>query len=70
MAYMFPAYLLVSSCLGDNFRARVSDFSIIPSNGVYDSNYLRTMANSGSALSEQIELHEMLDKPRDEDYEP
>ncbi|KJF60281.1 uncharacterized protein CIMG_10604 [Coccidioides immitis RS] len=35
--------------------------------GVYDRNYLRTMTNSGAALSEQIELEELTREA--EDYE-
>ena len=58
---------MLSSCLGDNFRARIS---VSPRNGIYEKDYLRTMANSGSAMSEQIELQEMMDDTHDEDYEP
>ena len=64
------AYLVLSSCLGNNFRARVSGFSISSQSGIYDKDYLRTMANSGSGMSGQIELQEMMHDTHDEDYEP
>ncbi|KAI9879115.1 MAG: hypothetical protein M1830_009502, partial [Pleopsidium flavum] len=53
-------YLAVSSCLGDRFRAGLSGTT-------YDQNYIRTMTNSGPAMSEQIEMQGMLDNPAYED---
>ncbi|MCJ1235739.1 hypothetical protein MMC14_003710 [Varicellaria rhodocarpa] len=66
---MSVSYLAASSCLGDSFRAQVPGFPVNPRHAVYDRNYFRTMTNSGPAMSEQIELQEMLD-PIGEDYEP
>ncbi|PGH05539.1 hypothetical protein GX51_02878 [Blastomyces parvus] len=54
------AFLALTSCLGDSFRARIAGFSINPRDAIYDRSYLRTMTNSGSAMSEQIELEDML----------
>ncbi|KKZ63665.1 hypothetical protein EMCG_02033 [[Emmonsia] crescens] len=62
------AFLALSSCLGDSFRARIAGFSINPREGVYDRSYLRTMTNSSSAMSEQIELEDML-RDRVDDYD-
>ncbi|OJD24275.1 hypothetical protein ACJ73_04367 [Blastomyces percursus] len=61
------AFLALSSCLGDSFRARIAGFSINPREAIYDRSYLRTMTNSGSAMSEQIELEDML-RDRAEGY--
>lgn len=54
------AYLAVSSCLGDSFRAR---YSGNPSHVAFDGSYLRTMTNSGPAMSEHIEMESMLHDP-------
>ncbi|KAG2420134.1 hypothetical protein HFD88_004934 [Aspergillus terreus] len=51
------AWLALSSCLGTSFRSR---FSFGPGMDAYGRDYLRTMANSGPAMSEQIELENML----------
>ena len=59
---------MVSSCLGNGFRARVSGFSINPSDIIYDRSYLRTMTYSGPAMSEHIELQDMMEERMDEDY--
>ncbi|KAL2003408.1 hypothetical protein VTN02DRAFT_3918 [Thermoascus thermophilus] len=60
---LFIAFLALSSCLGDRFRARLAGFTVRPRIDAYDRNYLRTMTNSGSAMSEQIELENMLREP-------
>ncbi|OAX83319.1 hypothetical protein ACJ72_02319 [Emergomyces africanus] len=62
------AFLVLTSCLGDNFRARIAGFSVNPREGAYGRSYLRTMTNSGSAMSEQIELEDML-RDRADDYD-
>ncbi|KAL2221903.1 hypothetical protein M432DRAFT_636573 [Thermoascus aurantiacus ATCC 26904] len=66
---LFIAFLALSSCLGDGFRARLAGFTIRPRIDAYDRHYLRTMTNggSGSAMSEQIELENMLREPQHED---
>ncbi|KAI9795555.1 MAG: hypothetical protein M1833_006955 [Piccolia ochrophora] len=58
----FFAYLAVSSCLGDDFRARSH-------NALFDRSYLRTWTSSGPATWEQIELDEMLNDSPDEEEE-
>ncbi|EGD88811.1 hypothetical protein H112_03731 [Trichophyton rubrum D6] len=51
-------------CLRAAFGTRDVNFRLEPRDGVFDRNYLRTMGGSGSsALSEQIELDEMLSDP-------
>ncbi|KAJ5127754.1 hypothetical protein N7448_008533 [Penicillium atrosanguineum] len=57
---LFTAWLAASSCLGNGFRLR--GFSARPGMA-YGQSYLRTMANSGPALSEQIEMDDMLAEP-------
>ncbi|KAJ5120494.1 uncharacterized protein N7515_009882 [Penicillium bovifimosum] len=54
---LFVAWLAASSCLGNRLR------SVRPGWDSYGANYLRTMANSGPAMSEQIELDDMLAEP-------
>ncbi|KAM5461727.1 hypothetical protein MferCBS49748_007101 [Microsporum ferrugineum] len=50
-------------CLRAGFGSRDVNFRLDPRDGVFDRNYLRTMAGGGPALSEQIELDEMLSDP-------
>lgn len=54
------AYLALSSCLGDRFRA---SHSVNPQSIAFGESYLRTMTNSGPAMSEQIEMESMLYHP-------
>lgn len=54
------AYLALSSCLGDRFRA---SYSPNPQSLTFGGSYLRTMTNSGPAMSEQIEMESMLHYP-------
>ncbi|KAJ5697752.1 hypothetical protein N7488_011436 [Penicillium malachiteum] len=58
---LFIVWLAASSCLGNRFRLR--GFSAQPGVVAYGQSYLRTMANSGPAMSEQIEMDDMLDEP-------
>ncbi|KAJ5165807.1 hypothetical protein N7492_006103 [Penicillium capsulatum] len=50
----------VSSCLGSRLRTHLGGRPGLDS---YGPSYLRTMANSGPAMSEQIELDDMLVEP-------
>lgn len=59
-ADLWVAFLALSSCLGDGFRARVSGFSLNPRHGSYDHTYFRTMTNPGPGSSEHIEMETML----------
>ncbi|KAF3028152.1 hypothetical protein E8E15_009107 [Penicillium rubens] len=54
---LFVAWLAASSCLGGRLRA------VRPGLDGYGASYLRTMANSGPAMSEQIEMEDMLSEP-------
>ncbi|KAF4765277.1 hypothetical protein N7455_004877 [Penicillium solitum] len=54
---LFVAWLAASSCLGSRLR------SVRPGLDGYGASYLRTMANSGPAMSEQIEMDDMLAEP-------
>ncbi|OQE31594.1 hypothetical protein PENSTE_c001G05550 [Penicillium steckii] len=60
---LFVAWLVASSCLGNRFRARGGRSLTRPGMGSYGQSYLRTMANSSAAMSEQIELDDMLAEP-------
>jgi hypothetical protein len=55
------AFLVLSSCLGFDFRRRYG-FSMHPRNGAYDRTYFRTMTSGGPAASEHIELEAMLNE--------
>ena len=59
------AWLIISSCLGDNFRMRFSGVSINPRQALFDRNYMRTVTSSGQGTWNQLEMHDMLgDSPR------
>ncbi|KAJ5746164.1 hypothetical protein N7520_011346 [Penicillium odoratum] len=59
---LFVAWLVASTCLGSRFRSRLG-FSGRSGLDSYGQSYLRTMANSGPAMSEQIEMDDMLAEP-------
>ncbi|KAJ5042474.1 uncharacterized protein L3040_005018 [Drepanopeziza brunnea f. sp. 'multigermtubi'] len=62
---LFVAWLIVSSCVGDSFRLRVSNISINPRQALFDRNYLRTVTSSGQGTWNQIEMDDMLgESPR------
>ncbi|KAJ0425622.1 hypothetical protein BJY00DRAFT_184469 [Aspergillus carlsbadensis] len=56
---LFIAWLAFSSCLGSRFHSRFVRY-VRPGLDSYGRDYLRTMANPGSAMSEQIEMDNML----------
>ncbi|OAP62939.1 hypothetical protein AYL99_02166 [Fonsecaea erecta] len=60
LGHVQTAFLALSSCLGERFRARVSGFTVNPRHGSYDRTYFRTMTNPGPSSSEHIELETML----------
>ncbi|KAJ5636269.1 uncharacterized protein N7484_009582 [Penicillium longicatenatum] len=60
---LYVAWLAASSCLGSRFRTRLGGFSVRSGLDSYGQSYLRTMANSGPAMSEQIEMEDMLAEP-------
>ncbi len=57
-------FLALSSCLGNRLRMR--GFSSNTKDGNYSKTYFRTMTNSGTAMSEHIEMETMLN---DRDFE-
>ncbi|PYH89883.1 hypothetical protein BO71DRAFT_335684 [Aspergillus ellipticus CBS 707.79] len=63
---LFLAWLGLSSCLGDRLRSSFSASRARPGLDSYGGDYLRGMVNTGSAMSEQIELENMLE---DSDHE-
>lgn len=63
VADILPVWLAASSCLGNRLRTRGGRLSVRPVLDTYGQSYLRTMANSGAAMSEQIELDDMLAEP-------
>ncbi|KAF2143724.1 uncharacterized protein K452DRAFT_224199 [Aplosporella prunicola CBS 121167] len=64
----FIAWLAVSSCLGDNFRARIAGVSVNSRHPSFGRSYARTLG-SGAAQSgwEQIEMEDMFDHTHEED---
>ncbi|KAJ5159906.1 uncharacterized protein N7482_006910 [Penicillium canariense] len=60
---LFAVWLAASSCLGNRLRTRGNGFAVRSGLDAYGQSYLRTMANSGPAMSEQIELDDMLAEP-------
>lgn len=57
-----PAYLALSSCMGDGFRASIPGVSINPRHASFGRAYGRTMGSgAGQAGWEQIEMQGMLD---------
>lgn len=45
------------------FGVRISGFRASPRNAVYDRTYLGAMASTGTAMSEQIELEDLIRDP-------
>lgn len=61
------AFLALSSCLGTNFRARISGVTLNSRQGAYDQTLFRNMTNHAYPSSEQIEMETMLNA---RDYPP
>ncbi|KAK1145991.1 hypothetical protein N8T08_003639 [Aspergillus melleus] len=57
-------WLALSSCLGSRFRSQFPRMR--PDSDAYGRDYLRTMASSGPAMSEQIELENLVESDREE----
>ncbi len=56
------AYLALSSCMGDSFRASISGVSLYPRNASFGRTYARAIGSgAGQAGWEQIEMQDMLD---------
>ena len=55
----FLAYLALSSCLGDGFRARISGATFNPRHASFGRSYARGL-NSSMGGWEQIEMQDML----------
>ncbi|OCL15280.1 hypothetical protein AOQ84DRAFT_279300 [Glonium stellatum] len=65
---LFVAYLALSSCLGDNFRARFSGITIHSRHASFGRSYARSMGSgAGQAGWEQIEMEDMLGREEDEE---
>jgi hypothetical protein len=60
--YIRIVWLALSSCLGDNVRARVAASTMLPHGGAsYGRSYARNMPSyPGAAASESIEMEDML----------
>jgi hypothetical protein len=57
------AWLILSSCLGDNFRLRFSNVN--PRQALYDRSYMRAVTSNGIGAWNQFEMVDMLgDSPR------
>lgn len=62
---LFIAWLIVSSCLGDNVRLRFSNVSVNPRQALFGRNYMRTVTSNGLGTWNQIEMDDMLgESPR------
>jgi hypothetical protein len=65
MLTVLAAWLILSSCLGDNLRFRIANVSFNPRQAIFDRNYMMTVTSSGQGTWNQIEMHDMLgDSPR------
>ncbi|KAL1311887.1 hypothetical protein AAFC00_001959 [Neodothiora populina] len=61
------AWFVLSSCLGDNVRARVAAVDFDPRRGAYGRSYARGIGfGMGPATSEQIEMEDVIAKSWDE----
>ncbi|KAF2009964.1 hypothetical protein BU24DRAFT_467460 [Aaosphaeria arxii CBS 175.79] len=57
----FIAFLALSSCMGENFRARIAGMTFSPRNTSFGRFYARGMGSgAGQAGWEQIEMEDML----------
>jgi len=54
------AWLILSFCVGDSFRFRMSNLTIHPRQALFDRNYLRSVASNGQGTWNQIEMDDML----------
>jgi hypothetical protein len=65
----FLVFLALSSCLGDNFRARVSGMSVNPRYTSFGRSYARGLGSgAGQAGWEQIEMEDMMGED-EEDFD-
>ncbi|EKG13504.1 Glutamine amidotransferase type 1 [Macrophomina phaseolina MS6] len=68
---LFIAWMALSSCLGDSFRASIAGVSLNPRHADFGRSYARGLGSgTGQAGWEQIEMEEMLDNVEDSDDEP
>ncbi len=58
------AFLALSSCLGDDFRARLSGIKLDHRRAAFDRGYLRNLSSGGQGPWEQVEMEDMLDDER------
>jgi hypothetical protein len=67
---LFLAFLAASSCMGDNFRARMSGTTFNPRTATFGRNYARGFGSgAGSAGWEQIEMEDMMGEDTDSEDE-
>ncbi|PQE10195.1 glutamine amidotransferase type 1 protein [Rutstroemia sp. NJR-2017a WRK4] len=57
---MTLGWMILTSCLGDSTRARISNISFNPRQATFDRNYMRTITSSGEGTWNQIEMDDML----------
>jgi len=64
----FLAFLALSSCLGNDFRARVAGITFNPRHASYGRSYARGLRGGvGSGGWEQIEMEDMLGEDTDDE---
>lgn len=58
---LFVAYLILSSCMGDNFRARISGTTVTPRTMTFGREYSKGLGSGASHSGwEQIEMEDMM----------
>jgi len=63
---LFAVFLGLSSCLGDNFRARFSGINVNPRHASFGRSYARGLGSgAGQGGWEQIEMEDMLGEDED-----
>jgi hypothetical protein len=71
---LLAAWLILSTCMGDSFRARVAGVPVNVRQANYGKTYARNLPNFGSGLNqggfEQIELENMMDPEEEFEARP
>ncbi|KAG4027635.1 hypothetical protein MFRU_028g00570 [Monilinia fructicola] len=57
---LFIAWMILTSCLGEGTRRRISGMSYNPREAIFDSNYLGAITSNGQGAWNQFEMENML----------
>lgn len=64
------AWMILTSCLGEGARRRISGMSYNPRDAIFDSNYMGAITSNGQGAWNQFEMNDMLgDHIQDSDSE-